>query len=177
VEADLQRLKRELEEGRKAVPNEHPAWKLEVTQAVVLGGSVNLEVVGESHYQDNLWQLVGSDDRSERVRVKITAVLAAEPDNPCDANAVAVWIDGLKVGHLSQDDAQLYRAGLLALQEEQASRWRWPGSLLAGAQVTAVVDGLACSSITTHKTSASRSGRSASGYRACTRETSVIDTP
>jgi hypothetical protein len=118
VEADLQRLKRELEEGRKAAPNENPAWKIEVTQAVVLGGSVSLEVVGESHYQDNLWQLVGGADRSERVRVKITAVLAAEPDNPYDANAVAVWIDGLKVGHLSREDARLYRAGLLALQEE-----------------------------------------------------------
>ena len=49
--------------------------------------------------------------------MKITAVLAAEPDNPYDTHAVAVWIDGLKVGHLSRDDARLYQPGLLALQE------------------------------------------------------------
>ena len=31
---------------------------------------------------------------------------------------MALWIDGLKVGHLSRDDARLYQPGLLALQEK-----------------------------------------------------------
>jgi HIRAN domain len=119
ADADLQRLRRELEAGRKAALDERPAWMVDGMQAVLLEGYENLEVVGESHYQDNLWQLVGSKaDRSERIRVEITAVLAAEPYNPHDANAVAVWIDGLKVGHLSRDDAQIYQPGLLALQEK-----------------------------------------------------------
>lgn len=119
ADADLQRLRRELEAEGKTALDERPAWMVDGMQAVLLEGYENLEVVGESHYQDNLWHLVGSDaDRSERVRVKIAAVLAAEPNNPHDANAVAVWIDGLKVGHLSREDARLYQPGLLALQEE-----------------------------------------------------------
>jgi hypothetical protein len=39
--------------------------------------------------------------------------LAAEADNPDDANAVSVWVQGLKVGYLSRDDARRYRPGLL----------------------------------------------------------------
>jgi hypothetical protein len=49
-------------------------------------------------------------------------MLVAEDDNPYDANAVAVWVDGLKVGHLSRGDARAHRPGLLALQE----RYRKP---------------------------------------------------
>jgi hypothetical protein len=30
----------------------------------------------------------------------VHAVLAAEPDNAYDANAIAVWVQGLKVGYL-----------------------------------------------------------------------------
>jgi hypothetical protein len=81
-------------------------------------GSEDIEVVGESFYQDNLWHLVGSQPQSgERVRQEIIAMLVAEVGNPHDANAIAVWINGSKVGHLSREIARLYRPGLLALQE------------------------------------------------------------
>jgi HIRAN domain len=86
-------------------------------QVVLLDGDEALEVVGESYYQDNLWQLAGARPGKERVREDIYAVLVAEDDNPYDPNAVAVWISGLKVGHLSRENAQLYRPGLLAQQE------------------------------------------------------------
>jgi predicted Zn-ribbon and HTH transcriptional regulator len=42
------------------------------------------------------------------VREDVFAVLAAEPDNPYDTNAVAMWIQGLEVGYLSREDAQRY---------------------------------------------------------------------
>ena len=81
-------------------------------------GSEDVEVVGESFYQDNLWKLAGGRSQSgERVRQEISAMLVAEVGNPYDANAVAVWINGRKVGHLSREIARLYRPGLLALQD------------------------------------------------------------
>jgi hypothetical protein len=62
-------------------------------QASLLDGQETLEVVGESRYQDNLWHLVrGRADLTERVRVEIIALLVPQPDNPCDTNAVSVWI-------------------------------------------------------------------------------------
>jgi hypothetical protein len=80
---------------------------------LVLPGSHDLEVVGESHYQDALWR-VARGRTVERVRVEVQAVLLAERDNPYDPNAIAVLIDGAKVGYLCRDDAEAYR--LLALE-------------------------------------------------------------
>jgi hypothetical protein len=68
-----------------------------------------------SYYQDELWQVVGART-NERVRLDIQAVLLAQIDNAYDKNAISVWINGMKVGHLSRDDAVAYRPGLLALQ-------------------------------------------------------------
>lgn len=80
-------------------------------------GRVDLNVVGESHYQDSLWRLVGGRHRpEERVRVDVDAVLTAETDNLYDAQAVSVWVQGLKVGYLSRGDAERYRPGLHALE-------------------------------------------------------------
>jgi hypothetical protein len=85
--------------------------------AMVLGGHEDLEVVGESHYQENLWRLASPRRPGERVRCPVHASLVAEDGNPYDANAVAVWVQGLKVGHLSRDDARRYRPGLLDQQD------------------------------------------------------------
>ena len=57
---------------------------------VLLDGNDDLDVVGESYYQENLWRLVGPRWPDERVRHPVYAVLIAEDDNPYDANAVAV---------------------------------------------------------------------------------------
>lgn len=81
---------------------------------MLLGGRHDLEVVGESFYQDALWRIVGGH-RVERIRVETEAVLVAETDNAYDANAISIWINGCKVGHLSREDAAAYRSGLLAL--------------------------------------------------------------
>jgi len=96
-----------------------PAWMVNGAGAVLIEGHEDLEVVGESHYQDNLWRLVGRGyDPAEHVREEVTAVLVTEPDNPHDSNAISIWIDGLKVGYLSREDAQRHHAGLLALQDK-----------------------------------------------------------
>ena len=52
-------------------------------QGPALGRGRDLQVVGESFYQDNLRRLAGARP-GEPVRAEITAVLAAEDDNPCD---------------------------------------------------------------------------------------------
>ncbi|HEY6202929.1 MAG TPA: hypothetical protein VI056_07780 [Candidatus Limnocylindria bacterium] len=83
----------------------------------VLGGSDDLEVVGESFYQENLRRITGPG----KVRVAVTAVLVAETDNHYDPNAISVWISQLAVGHLGRDDARRYRPGLLALMERYSA--------------------------------------------------------
>jgi len=96
-------------------------------------GPVDLGVVGESNYQDNLWQVVGGRGfPNERVRVDVEAVLAAETDNPYDVNAISVWVDGLKVGYLAREDAQRYRPGLLALQQRAGKAIALPGAIVGG---------------------------------------------
>lgn len=61
-------------------------------------------VVGESHYQDALASIAGPK-RAGGVEVHVLALLVAEPSNPYDANAVAIHVDGAKVGYLSRDNA------------------------------------------------------------------------
>jgi hypothetical protein len=96
-----------------------PAWMVDKMSICLMEGYEDLEVVGESFYQDNLWRLVGGQGRPEvRVRMDVYAILAAEDDNAYDVNAVGVWIQGLKVGHLSRADALRLRPGLLSLQAE-----------------------------------------------------------
>jgi hypothetical protein len=96
-------------------------------------GREDLEVVGEASYQDNLWQVVGGrGSREDRVRVEVYAVLVAETDNPYDANAVSVWVQGLKVGYLSRDDARRYRPGLLALERKHGKPIALAGAIVGG---------------------------------------------
>jgi hypothetical protein len=101
-------------------------------QVALLDGGEDLEVVGESYYQPNLWHLAGAHPGKERVRQDIYAVLVAEDDNPYDPHAVAVWINGLKVGHLSRENAQRYRPGLLAQQEARGMPIALAGVITGG---------------------------------------------
>ena len=100
-------------------PDERPPWMADGLELVLLDGRQTLEVVSEPPYQDKLWQLVRRQvNLAQRVYVEISAVLVPEPENPYDANAVGVWIDGLKVGYLSRNAAQHYQPGLVALQKK-----------------------------------------------------------
>ena len=86
------------------------------SDATLYPGTETLEVVGESHYQETLWALVGGT-RAERVRHETIALLVPEPDNPYDRNAIQVLIDGQLVGYLGREDAAAYRPGLLRLMQ------------------------------------------------------------
>jgi hypothetical protein len=111
-----------------------PAWMREgILEAALLEGYEDLEVVGESHRQDNLWRLVGGQRRPEvHVRMDVYAMLLAENGNPYDANAVSVWIDGLMVGYLPRDEARRLRPGLLALQERESKPIALEGVIVGG---------------------------------------------
>jgi hypothetical protein len=67
-----------------------------------------LGAVGESQYQPTL-------KRAARQSRLCWACLVPEPDNPFDANAVAVKIQGETVGYLCRADARRYQRRLLAL--------------------------------------------------------------
>jgi HIRAN domain len=96
-------------------------------------GREDLEVVGEASYQDNLWRIVGGrSSPNDRVRMEVYAVLVAEPDNPYDANAISVWVKGLKVGYLSREDARRYRPGLLALEQKHGKPIALAGAVVGG---------------------------------------------
>jgi hypothetical protein len=99
--------------GRTARPtmSEYP----DIAGAAVLSGHDTLEVVGESHYQDDLWHLAGGFS-VDRIRCAVTAVLVPEPRNPHDRNAVKVLVDGRLVGYLSREDAAAYLPGLQRLR-------------------------------------------------------------
>ena len=74
-----------------------------MSEPFVLEGDELVRVVGVSHYQDALRAITGRTG-DEQVRVEKVAVLAPEPDNPHDPDAVAVKIDGQLVGYLSRDE-------------------------------------------------------------------------
>ncbi|GAB4005066.1 HIRAN domain-containing protein [Nocardioides ultimimeridianus] len=73
--------------------------------------------VGESFYQESLVALlVGRGHSAEGfvgsrrpLREPFTARLTPELNNEYDANAVAVFVDGHQVGHLSRANAAAYR--------------------------------------------------------------------
>lgn len=71
-------------------------------------GSFDFDIVGESHYQDALTSIVGGRS-DESVELDCVAEIVCEDDNPHDAKAVAIYINGRKVGHLARTVASGYR--------------------------------------------------------------------
>jgi rubrerythrin len=88
-----------------------------VASATLFTGDVTLEAVGESHYQDALWTIVGGRT-ADYVRHPIIAALVPEFSNEHDANAVVVQIDAHVVGYLSREDAEAYRPAILRIMNE-----------------------------------------------------------
>ena len=67
-------------------------------------GSFPMAIVGESFHQEALIAICGKHRRYGS-DLQVDAVIAREPNNPHDGNAVAVLISGRKVGHLSREAA------------------------------------------------------------------------
>jgi HIRAN domain-containing protein len=94
-------------------------------------GADDLEVVGESNYQDALWSLCGGSP-GDRIRCETVAVLVPEPDNPHDANAIAVRIDGRVVGYLPARIAAAYVPGLRELMARTGAHMALRGVITGG---------------------------------------------
>lgn len=88
------------------------------------------KVVGESHYQPALAATAKICRPGEDERPMFTAYLLAEPENPYDADAIAVHSDEGKLGYLSREDAQSFRATFAEL------RARGNGGATCGAFLT-----------------------------------------
>lgn len=66
------------------------------------------QIVGTSHYQDNLNKIYGAHI-DDGIDYKTTARLIYDNKNPYDKKAVKIEIDGLIVGHLDKEAARYYR--------------------------------------------------------------------
>lgn len=85
------------------------------------GDPFPIEVVGESHYQDELWAAVGSREPVDHRSQRVMAMLKHEPDNPYDGNAIAVLVETpggyAQIGHLPRDLAAEYVADIKRLSQ------------------------------------------------------------
>ena len=82
-------------------------------ERIVGNGVFETAVVGESGYQAELAELIGSP-RSSGYEVQMDAQLVLDDGNPHDPGAVGVEIRGVRVGFLARKDAAAYREDLLA---------------------------------------------------------------
>lgn len=81
-----------------------------------LEGDEIVDAVGESHYQPALLRACGAR-HGEDVQFPCRARLVPEPENPYDANAVAVYVNGARVAHLARAEAARWQPILLPLAE------------------------------------------------------------
>ena len=128
---------RYVDSGNDSSRRERAVRTQDEVQPALLVGDEDLQVVGESFYQDNLRHLTGDPPPEKYVEKEIHAVLVAQKNNPYDPNAIAVWIKDpqagyLQVGHLSREDARRYRAGLLAQQQERGRPIALAGVIVGG---------------------------------------------
>lgn len=82
--------------------------RFEAQRELPKAGGYELDIVGESYYLSAFTQLCGPR-RARGVNIETLAALRREPNNPHDSNAVGIYIEDLKVGHLSREDAVRYK--------------------------------------------------------------------
>src|SRR5215469_17651636 len=75
-----------------------------------LAGEVEVQVVGETFHAD----AIRKAEKSIRSGREPIAELIPKPDNPHDDNAVAVYVNGFHVGHLSRQIAPTVQPALIA---------------------------------------------------------------
>lgn len=103
-------LRRLLGERSAPSPRTRLRSRIEPESPVTLCGSYEVEVVGESHHQDELLELTGGRRRYGGVDVEAVADLVPEPANPYDPSAVAVVIDERAVGYIRRKDLEWLRS-------------------------------------------------------------------
>lgn len=87
---------------------------VELTFTMSKDGPFDVDAVGESHHQEALTLIAGGKSK-DGVRLTKAATLVLDSKNRYDPQAVAIHIDGHKVGHLSRDNARRYRERLAEL--------------------------------------------------------------
>lgn len=83
--------------GHSRPPNAHS-----LTPTLPTGSTVS--AVGESYYEQSFIRICGPRC-ADGYHLAVVAELRPEPTNPYDANAIAVHVHGLPVGHLSREHA------------------------------------------------------------------------
>lgn len=83
----------------------------QASRALRQTGKTFRHAVGESNYRPALAALA-DHQALPGLGMAVVATLVCESNNPHDANAVRVMIDGRTVGYLSRDDAENYRHSL-----------------------------------------------------------------
>lgn len=85
----------------------------DIFPTLVGDGTFQFPVVGESHYQKQIAEIVGDWDPTIGVRnVRCFLVMQPEPDNPYDPNAVALRFKRGTVGFLARNVAAEFCAAL-----------------------------------------------------------------
>ena len=74
-------------------------------------GDFEFDVVGESFYQDNLRKFAGVHG-DEPANEEVDAYIVPDNDNEYDDKAVAIYVNGHKVAHMSRTDARKFRRRL-----------------------------------------------------------------
>lgn len=105
-------------------------YKVPLTGRIPPSGRCDYHIVGESHYQKALKKVLRRYGRGEEK--PLTAYIITEPDNPYDENACAVYIDGMKVGHLPRDDAAYYVRQMKKKGVPRVSRFQTCARLIGG---------------------------------------------
>jgi hypothetical protein len=102
-------LRRLLGESPIMVPRTRLRSRAGRRPPVTLHGTYEVEVVGESHHQDELLELSGGRRRYGGVDVEAVAELLPEPANRFDPSAVAVVVDERVVGYIRREDLEWLR--------------------------------------------------------------------
>ncbi|MGI9657493.1 MAG: bifunctional DNA primase/polymerase [Gaiellaceae bacterium] len=101
----IERLRRLLGHEPRSRERTRLRGRVGVARSVTLPGDRRVEVVGESHHQDDLLQLAGGQRRYGGVELEAVAELVPEPANPADPHAVAVEIENKPIGYLRRAEA------------------------------------------------------------------------
>lgn len=91
-------------------------------QRVFFSRTARVKVVGVSQYQDAIRVVTGLDEADERPLWEGLALLAPEPTNPHDPNAVQVVVESTLVGYLDRESAARMRPVLEAIAEADRAR-------------------------------------------------------
>lgn len=87
----------------------------------LMGGSV-VPAAGEASYVPAFEKICGPRC-FDGYSLAVQATLAAEPENPYDPNAVAIYVQSEKVGYIGRKQAADYHAVLLGLSRQDAYGW------------------------------------------------------